>query len=297
MAELKPYPTMKDSGVEWLGMVPEHWDIRRAKYLFNSIDVRSENGDEELLTVSSHDGVVPRSEKTVTMFQAASYAGHKLCWPGDLVINSLWAWANGLGFSRYHGIVSTAYGVYRLRPECNASYEYFNLALRSGAYDWEFQTRSKGIWKSRLQLTDWSFLDMPLIIPPLREQVAIAGYLDYVDSRVRRLTEAKRKLIGLLTEQKQGIIHRAVTRGLDPDVPLKDSGIEWLGMVPQHWEVRRLKTVARFFYGDSLRSDIRKTGSVPVYGSNGRLESHIVANTHSPCIVVGRKGSFGKLEL
>ena len=175
------------------------------------------------------------------MFQAASYAGHKLCWPGDLVINSLWAWANGLGFSRYHGIVSTAYGVYRLRPECNASYEYFNLALRSGAYDWEFQTRSKGIWKSRLQLTDWAFLDMPLIIPPISEQIAIARYLDYVDSRVRRLTEAKRKLIGLLTEQKQAIIHRAVTRGLDPNVPLKDSGIEWLGMIPQHWEVQRLK--------------------------------------------------------
>ena len=241
-AELKPYPTMKDSGVEWLGMIPEHWEIRRAKYLFNSIDVRSENGDEELLTVSSRDGVVPRSEKTVTMFQAASYAGHKLCWPGDLVINSLWAWANGLGFSRYHGIVSTAYGVYRLRPECNASYEYFNLALRSGTYDWEFQTRSKGIWKSRLQLTDWSFLDMPLIIPPLPEQVAIARYLNYVDARVRRLTEAKRKLIGLLTEYKQAIVHRAVTRGLDPNVPLKDSGIEWLGMVPQHWEIKPGRT-------------------------------------------------------
>ena len=66
-AELKPYPTMKDSGVEWLGMIPEHWEIRRAKYLFNSIDVRSENGDEELLTVSSRDGVVPRSEKTVVL--------------------------------------------------------------------------------------------------------------------------------------------------------------------------------------------------------------------------------------
>ena len=262
MAELKPYPKMKDSGVEWLGMVPEHWDIRRAKYLFNSIDVRSENGDEELLTVSSHDGVVPRSEKTVTMFQAASYVGHKLCWPGDLVINSLWAWANGLGFSRYHGIVSTAYGVYRLRPECNASYEYFNLALRSGAYDWEFQTRSKGIWKSRLQLTDWSFLDMPLIIPPLPEQVAIARYLDYVDSRVRRLTEAKRKLIGLLTEQKQAIIHRAVTRGLDPNVPLKDSGIEWLGMVPQHWEIEQLGRIGVFSKGSGGTKEDETTEGV-----------------------------------
>ena len=79
-----------------------------------------------------------------------------------------------------------------------------------------------------------------IAVPSLSEQVAIARYLDYVDVRVRRLTEAKRKLIGLLTEYKQAIIHRAVTRGLNPNVPLKDSGIEWLGMIPQHWEIRRL---------------------------------------------------------
>ena len=101
-------------------------------------------------------------------------------------------------------------------------------------------------WKSAVTelyigVASRTFSSYALINPPLPEQVAIARYLDYVDSRVRRLTEAKRKLIGLLTEQKQAIIHRAVTRGLDPNVPLKDSGIEWLGMVPQHWEARRLQ--------------------------------------------------------
>ena len=114
--EPRPYPEMKNSGVEWLGEVPVHWGLFRGKFLFRCIDVRSRTGEEELLTVSSEQGVVRRSSATVTMFQAESYVGYKLCWPGDLVINSLWAWGRGLGVSKYHGIVSSAYGVYRLRP-------------------------------------------------------------------------------------------------------------------------------------------------------------------------------------
>ena len=114
--ELKPYPAYKDSGIAWLGKVPEPWTIRRGKALFDCIDIRSSTGEEELLTGSSEHGVIMRKSTTVTMFKAESYMGYKLCWPGDLVINSLWAWANGLGVSQYHGIISSAYGVYRLRP-------------------------------------------------------------------------------------------------------------------------------------------------------------------------------------
>ncbi len=112
---LKPYPLTKESGLPWLGLVPEHWQIKRGKVLFCCIDCRSKNGTEELLTVSSNFGVIPRRSAVVTMFKAESYAGYKLCWPGDLVINSLWAWGGGLGVSRYHGIVSSAYGIYRVR--------------------------------------------------------------------------------------------------------------------------------------------------------------------------------------
>ena len=96
IADLKPYPAMKDSGAEWLGKVPEHWEVRRSKYIFRCIDERSKAGDEELLTVSSANGVIPRKSASVTMFKAESYVGHKLCWPDDLVINSLWvrdAWS------------------------------------------------------------------------------------------------------------------------------------------------------------------------------------------------------------
>ena len=92
------------------------------------------------------------------------------------------------------------------------------------------------------------------------------------------------------------MIHRAVTRGLDPNVRIKPSGVEWLGDVPAHWEVRRLKSICRFAYGETLTSDMRQSGTVPVFGSNGRVGSHSSANTNSPCIVIGRKGSFGKVN-
>jgi type I restriction enzyme S subunit len=152
--DLKPYPVIKDSGVPWLGEVPEHWAVKRGKAIFRCIDVRSSTGTEELLTVSSDRGVVPRSSATVTMFKAESYVGYKLCWPGDLVINSLWAWGRGLGVSRHHGIVSSAYGVYRLRPQYVDYARYIHELVRSAPFNWELQVRSKGIWISRLQLQD-----------------------------------------------------------------------------------------------------------------------------------------------
>ncbi len=243
--DLKPYPAYKDSGVPWLGQVPVHWQVRRGKAVFRCIDVRSPTGNEELLTVSSARGVVPRRSAIVTMFKAESYVGYKLCWPGDLVINSLWAWGRGLGVSRYHGIVSSAYGVYRLRPEFDSYSAFIHELVRSAPFHWELQVRSKGVWISRLQLTDESFLGAPFPFPSPSEQAAIVLFLDHSDRRIRRSISAKQKLIKLLEERKQTIIHRAVTRGLDPNVRLKPSGVEWLGDVPEHWEVKRQRNVVR----------------------------------------------------
>ncbi|MFA5876019.1 MAG: restriction endonuclease subunit S [Candidatus Margulisiibacteriota bacterium] len=250
VAELKPYEVYKDSGVPWLGEVPEHWVIRRGKYLFSCIDERSETGDEELLTVSSERGIVPRKSANVTMFQASSYVGHKLCWPGDLVINSLWAWARGLGVSKNHGIVSTAYGVYRINSNSDCNSQFIHELVRSTPFQWELQVRSKGVWISRLQLTDESFLGAPFPKPPFSEQAAIVRYLEYMDRRIRRYIRAKQKLIKLLEEQKQAIIHRAVTRGLDSDVPLKPSGVEWLGDIPEHWPILRTKLLLKQVVSD-----------------------------------------------
>ena len=240
LTSLRPYPCYKPSGVEWLGDVPGHWEVRRGKALLVPVDVRSTTGNEELLTVSAQRGVVPRETANVTMFKAESYVGYKLCWPGDLVINSLWAWAHGLGVSWHHGIVSSAYGVYRPLPKADAL--FIHLLVRSVPFQWELQVRSKGIWLSRLQLTDEAFLGSPIPLPPLSEQAAIVRYLDYVDRRIRRYVSAKGKLIVLLEEEKQAVVNRAVTRGFDPNVRLKPSGVEWLGDVPEHWELSRVKT-------------------------------------------------------
>ena len=246
IGELKPYSATKDSGIPWLGEVPAHWEVRRGKMLFQPIDVRSRTGEEELLTVSSERGVVPRASANVTMFKAESYVGYKLCWPDDLVINSLWAWARGLGVSRYHGIVSSAYGVYRLLPRFKTHSQFVHNLVRSTPFQWELQVRSKGIWVSRLQLTDEAFLGAPFPLPPLPEQTAIVRFLDHADRRIRRYIRAKQKLIALLEEQKQAIIHQAVTGQIDvrtgqPYPAYKPSGVEWLGDMPAHWEVVALR--------------------------------------------------------
>jgi type I restriction enzyme S subunit len=249
--DLKPYPVMKNSGVPWLGKVPVHWEVQRGKTLFRCIDIRSATGDEELLTVSSDRGVVPRSSAKVTMFKAESYIGYKLCWPGDLVINSLWAWARGLGVADRHGIVSSAYGVYRLHQRYEEYSAFINALVRSTPFNWELQVRSKGIWISRFQLTDEAFLCAPFPIPAANEQAAMVRFLNHADRRIRRYIRAKQKLIKLLEEQKQVIIRRAVTRGLDPNARLKPSGVEWLGDVPEHWEVCKVSHFARVGNGST----------------------------------------------
>jgi type I restriction enzyme, S subunit len=264
IADLRPYPEYKDSGLPWLGQVPRGWDVKRAKSIFQRLDRRSTTGKEELLTVSSARGIVPRHSETVTMFKAESYLGYKLCWPGDLVINSLWAWAGGLGVSRHHGIISSAYGVYRTRQDVPMNPAFIHEVVRSSAFNWELRVRSKGVWISRLQLTDIAFLDAPVPIPPPSEQAAIVTFLDWVNGRLNRAVRAKRKVITLLNEQKRAIIDGAVTRGLDPSVPLKPSGIPWLGDIPRHWVVRRLKFVASHIV-DCLHATPRysETGTYP----------------------------------
>ena len=196
--DLKPYPEYKDSETKWLGEVPAHWEFVRGKYVWDCVDVRSTTGEEELLTVSSKKGVLPRSAAAVTMFKATSYVGYKLCWPGDLVINSLWAWAGGLGVSANHGLVSSAYGVYRLQRPSKQDWSFFHSLVRSVPFNYELRVRSRGIWTSRLQLTDTEFLGAIFPLPSVGEQKGIARFLDYVDGQLRRLIEAREQGGGLV---------------------------------------------------------------------------------------------------
>ena len=242
--KLAPYPEYKDAVVSWVGSIPAHWPEKRAKYYFKEIDDRSLTGDEEMLSVSHITGVTPRSQKNVTMFKAESNVGQKRCQPGDLIINTMWAWMSALGVSNHAGIVSPAYGVYRPRSNQDYDYYYLDSLLRIEGYRSEYICRSTGIRSSRLRLYPDKFLSMPVVCPPQEEQQAIARFLKAQDRLFRKFIRNKRRFIELLKEQKQNVINQAVTRGLDPKVKFKPSGVEWIGDIPEHWAVAPLKHLA-----------------------------------------------------
>jgi type I restriction enzyme S subunit len=242
---LMPYPEYRPSHLTWVGEIPSHWEEKRAKYYFREVDERSTTGDEELLSVSHVTGVTPRAQKNVTMFKAESYIGHKVCQSGDLVINTMWAWMAAMGIVKQAGITSPSYGVYRPMRSSDYVPEYVDYLLRTKEYASEYFCRSTGIRSSRLRLYPDEFLDIPIVCPPRDEQRAMLAYLKTKILEIHRFTHNKERLIELLQEQKQAIISHAVTRGIDPDVRLKPSGIDWLGDVLEHWGVRRLKYLVK----------------------------------------------------
>lgn len=251
IGELKPYPTYKDSGLDWLGSIPAHWGQQRAKRLIHEVDERSKAGKEELLSVSHLTGVTPRRLKNVTMFMAESNVGHKVCRPGDLVINTLWAWMAALGVTRHSGIVSPAYGVYRPVEGGGILPSYADYLLRTPVYAAEYKRRSTGVNSSRLRLYPEQFLRMPALLPPTEDQTAIVRFLDWANGRLDRAIRAKRKVVALLVEQKQAVVQRAVARGFDPHVSCRPSGDAWLGEVPEHWTVWRISHFARVGNGST----------------------------------------------
>lgn len=261
IGELKPHAAYKDSGHDWLGAMPAHWQLLRAKCLFREVDERSKTGQEEMLSVSHLTGVTPRRLKNVTMFMAASNVGHKLCRPDDLVINTLWAWMAALGVTRHTGLVSPAYGVYRPIDGGGILPAYADHLLRTPLYAAEYQRRSTGVNSSRLRLYPEQFLRMPVLLPPLEEQAAIVRFLEWANGRLERAIRAKRKVIALLTEQKQALSERCISGGLMVGAPLKPAGVSWLGDIPAHWEVSRLKHgITRIEQGWSPQCDAQPAG-------------------------------------
>ena len=240
---LKPFPAMKNSGVPWLGEVPKHWDVRKLRHLLARVTARN-RPDLPLLSVVREKGVIRRdiaSKDENHNFIPDDLSNYKVVRTGQFAMNKMKAWQGSYGVSQHDGIVSPAYFVYRLM---GVKGDFFHSAIRSNAYVPFFAQASDGVRIGQWDLSQPRMDEIPFFVPPPDEQAAIVRFLDHADRRIRRLISAKLKLIKLLEEQKQAIIHRAVTRGLDPNVPFKPSGVEWLGEVPQHWEVKRLKFAA-----------------------------------------------------
>jgi len=240
---LRPYPEMKPSGLAWLGDVPAHWDVRRNGRLFGS---RRETGfpDLPVLEVSLRSGVRIRNfDNGIHKQEITDRSKYQRAVRGDIAYNMMRMWQGAVGIAPVDGLVSPAYVV--AHPFHGTDTAYYSYLFRTSAYMHEVDTFSRGIVPDRNRLYWESFKQMPSVYPPLEEQRLIVRFLDWHGGQVAKLIRAKKKLITLLNEQKQAIIHRAVTRGLDPNVKLKPSGIPWLGDVPEHWEVKRLKSICQ----------------------------------------------------
>ena len=245
-AHLEPYPHMKESGVQWLGAVPEHWAVRRLGNLLRERGEVNVGGEiQAVLSVLKDRGVVPYAEKgNIGNKASEDITRYKVVHPGDIVMNCMNIIIGSVGLSAYTGCLSPVYYVLTRRSERDDP-RYLNAYFQTKAFQRSLVRIGNGILPHRMRIPMELLKCEMFPRPPLSEQTAIVRYLDYVDQRVHRLLQAKRQLITLLTEQKQALIHHAVTRGLDPNVPLKDSGVEWLGQVPEHWEVLALKFASR----------------------------------------------------
>lgn len=253
---LKPYLAMKDSGVPWLGNVPEHWQVCRLRNLVemrvSNVDKHIKEGEQPVrlcnyVDVYKNDYIRPSMRFMRATATKEEIERFRLLTGDVLITKDSEAW-NDIGVPALvrdtAADLVSGYHLALLRPfRQRISGEYLLRALQSTAAQYQFHVEANGV--TRYGLSHAAIKSVWLPAPPLPEQAAIVRFLDHADRRIRRYIRAKQKLIKLLEEQKQAIIHRAVTRGLDPNVRLKPSGVEWLGDVPEHWDVLPLCAIAR----------------------------------------------------
>ncbi|MGD9983454.1 MAG: hypothetical protein AB7S51_04755 [Porticoccaceae bacterium] len=242
IADLKPYAEYEDSGLPWLGQVPGHWEVRPAFGAFVPNRERNHGMKEKTVLSLSYGRIVIKPAEKLHGLVPESFETYQIVNPGDIVLRTTDLQNDHtslrVGLVRDRGIITSAYLALRATPGVNPEFGFQFLNV------WDTSKAIYGYGSGLRQNLDFShFKRMPVAVPPPDEQAAIVRFLDWANGRLERTIRAKRKVIALLNEQKQAIIHRAVTRGLDPSVPLKPSGIPWLGDIPQHWEVQRLRTL------------------------------------------------------
>ena len=238
---LKPYTEYRMSDVPWAPVLPASWRTERAKRLFTRVNrpVRAEDG----VVTCFRDGTVTlRKNRRLRGFtEATAEIGYQGIRKGDLVIHAMDAFAGAVGVSDSDGKGTPVYAV--CQPEHGANSRYYAHTVREMSRSLWILALAKGIRERSTDFRFETFGNQAVPVPPPDEQTAIVRFLDHANQKIDRFIRAKRRLIALLNEQKQAIIHRAVTRGLNPDATLKPSGIPWLGDIPIHWDVRKLKTL------------------------------------------------------
>jgi type I restriction enzyme S subunit len=246
------YPTYKDSGVEWLGEVPGHWALKPLWTHFRRVK-RTGFETEQLLSVYRDYGVITKASRDDNFNKPSDdLSVYQLVVPGDLAINKMKAWQGSVAISDHRGIVSPAYFVYEALHKADG--RFLHYLMRSMRYITGYLSVSKGIRVNQWDLEPQLHSRMPLVVPPLPERTQIAAFLDRETAKIDELVAEQRRLMALLKEKRQAVISHAVTRGLNPHAPMKPSGIEWLGDVPEHWEVTKIGYVASVSRGTGYQN-------------------------------------------
>lgn len=253
------YQTYKNSGFSWIGEVPEHWDVT---CLGVCLKAYSEKNRPELplLSITRELGVIERDiedQESNHNFIPDDLSGYKVLKKGQFGMNKMKAWQGSYGVSKFTGIVSPAYFIFDFIKDIDP--HFFNWAIRSKLYVSYFGSASDGVRVGQWDLSKTRMKSIPFLIPPREEQTSIVRYLDDKTAQIDEAIAIKQKQIELLKERKQIIIQQAVTQGLNPDVPMKDSGVDWIGEIPEHWNVKRLKYVLE------ERNERSKTGEEPLF--------------------------------
>jgi type I restriction enzyme S subunit len=289
--QVAKYPAYKDSGVEWLGEIPSHWETLANKYLF-SLKKRlvGKESDNYVLLSLTLNGVIKRDMENPQGKFPAEFNTYQEVDKGDFIfcLFDVEETPRTVGLSKYDGMITGAYTVMQPNDNFDKGFlYYFYLNLDAGK-------RLKPLYTGlRNTISKENFFSFRTFVPPQEEQAAIARFLDRKTAQIDKAIGIKEKQIELLKERRQILIHNAVTRGLNPDAPMKDSGVEWIGQIPAHWEVKKLKYFAKVKSGDSIVNEqLTDEGEVEVFGGNGLMGFTDKYNVEGEKIIIGRVGAY-----
>ncbi|MBZ7972713.1 restriction endonuclease subunit S [Campylobacter molothri] len=257
---------LKNSGIEWLGEIPEHWEIVLTRYCFDEYNTRCNQNEYPLLSVTISNGVIYQNDivnkKDISNDDKSNY---KIVPVGAITYNKMRMWQGAVGVNMLEkGIVSPAYCVAVSNELIIAKFSFY--LFRSKRMIYNFGKNSYGLCLDMNNLRYEDFQNIKIPLPPLKEQEQIANFLDEKCEKIQNFIEKKEKLLSLLQEQKQALINETITKGLDKNVKLKNSGIEWLGEIPEHWEMVRLANFGIFLKGNGIsRQDLIEDGEPAIH--------------------------------
>ena len=287
---MKKYDNYKNSGVEWLGEIPEHWEALSNKFIFNLNKnlVGKKSSEYDLLSLTLN-GVIKRDMENPQGKFPAEFDTYQEVKRGYFIfcLFDVEETPRTVGLSDFDGMITGAYTVMQVNKNFDKSFlYYFYLNLDAGK-------RMKPLYTGlRNTISKDNFFSFKTFVPPIQEQTAIANFLDEKTTKIDQAIAIKQQQIALLQERRQILIHKAVTRGLNENVKLKDSGVEWIGEIPEHWEVKALKFICNLQSGEFISSEDFKENGYPIYGGNGFRGFSEKYTNDGFYILIGRQGAL-----